>query len=187
MCSRWTTYPWLMLEPGAADPEWLNELANALEAPDEGSQCNSPGSHEGPAGSLNDCAKTKDVHPKPKAGVIDIQQVEDHLLEVEVGKEDLEWLDVHADTLEMPDNKRDLPDTTSEHAKTKTGHTEPETEVVDTWQVVDVLPMVGVRIADLEQQDKCMSTPEPPEKTSQHASNKIKESQDLPKSSSETV
>ncbi|KAI6140553.1 hypothetical protein EDD17DRAFT_1668697 [Pisolithus thermaeus] len=82
---------------------------------------------------------------------------------------DSKWLDEGMDTPKAPDKgsqstsnevaesgnlpklsfealepQGDLPDTTSKCAETQTGHRKPKTEVVDTQQVVNVLPMVEV-------------------------------------------
>ncbi|KAI6104409.1 hypothetical protein F5141DRAFT_1237976 [Pisolithus sp. B1] len=128
---------------------------------------NLPGGHEDPADSPNDCTETESGFLTPKTKVADVQHVEPHLLVVEVGAMDSKWPDKGMDAPEAPDKgsqstsnevaesgnlpklssealepQGDLPDTTSKRAETQTGHRKPETEVVDTQQVVNVLPMV---------------------------------------------
>ncbi|KAI6105183.1 hypothetical protein EV401DRAFT_2013262 [Pisolithus croceorrhizus] len=122
--------------------------------------------HEDPADSPNDCAETESGFLTPETKVADVQHVEPHLLVVEVGAMDSKWPDEGMDAPEAPDKgsqstsnkvvesgnlpklssealetQGDLPFTTSECAETRTGHRKPENEVVDTRQVVDVLPM----------------------------------------------
>ncbi|KAI6094319.1 hypothetical protein EDD16DRAFT_1733837 [Pisolithus croceorrhizus] len=116
----------------------------------------------------SDSAETTDGHMKPEVEVVDARQAGDDLQVVVDRATDLEWPAECASTLEAPDkgsqcadNKagedkdlptssdtlktpRDLPFTTSECAETRTGHQKPENEVVDTWHVVDVLPMFEV-------------------------------------------
>ncbi|KAI6098116.1 hypothetical protein F5141DRAFT_1066945 [Pisolithus sp. B1] len=130
---------------------------------------NLPGGHEDPVDSLNDCAETKSGFLTPKTKVTDVRHVEPHLLVVEVRAMDSKWLDEGTDAAKAPDEgsqrvgdkvkededlpqmssealetRGDLPFTTCEHAETQTGHRKPKNEVVDTWQVVDVLPMFEV-------------------------------------------
>ncbi|KAI6127042.1 hypothetical protein F5141DRAFT_1249520 [Pisolithus sp. B1] len=159
---------------------------------------NLPGGHEDPVDSPNDCAETESGFLTPKTKVTDAQLVEPHLLVVEVGAMDSKWLDEGTDAPKAPDEgsqcvgdkveegedlpkpsseahepQGDLPDTTSECAETQTGHRKPENEVVDMQQMVDVLPMFEEH--------------EAPDEGGQHADNKVEESRDLPKSSSEVL
>ncbi|KAI6131241.1 hypothetical protein EV401DRAFT_1920873 [Pisolithus croceorrhizus] len=130
---------------------------------------NLPGGHEDLADSPNDCTETESGFLTPKTKVTDAQHVEPHLLVVEVGAMDSKWLDEGTDAPKAPDEgsqhagdevkededlpqmssealetRGDLPFTTCERAETQTGHRKPKNEVVDTWQVVDVLPMFEV-------------------------------------------
>ncbi|KAI6098661.1 hypothetical protein EDD16DRAFT_1732301 [Pisolithus croceorrhizus] len=173
---------------------------------------NLPGGHEDPADSPNDCAKTESGFLTPETKVADMQHVEPHLLVVEVGAMDSKWLDEGTDAPKAPDEgsqhagdkveededlpqmssealktRGDLPDTTSECAKTQTGHRKPENEVVDTQQMVDVLPMFEVGTTGRTQHDKHVKEHEAPDKGGQCADNKVEESRDLPKSSSEVL
>ncbi|KAI6122061.1 hypothetical protein F5141DRAFT_1211694 [Pisolithus sp. B1] len=143
---------------------------------------NLPGGHEDPADSPNDCAETESGFLTPKTKVADMQHVEPHLLVVEVGAMDSKWPDEGMDAPEAPDKgsqstsnevaesgnlpklssealepQGDLPDTTSKCAETQTGHRKPETEVVDTQQVVNVLPMVEVGTTGQTWQDEHMN------------------------------
>ncbi|KAI6168749.1 hypothetical protein EDD17DRAFT_1529975 [Pisolithus thermaeus] len=125
---------------------------------------NLPGGHEDLADSPNDCTETESGFLTPKTKVTDAQHVEPHLLVVEVGAMDSKWLDEGTDAPKAPDEgsqhagdevkededlpqmssealetRGDLPFTTCERAETQTGHRKPKNEVVDTWQVVDVM------------------------------------------------
>ncbi|KAI6000266.1 hypothetical protein EDC04DRAFT_2612063 [Pisolithus marmoratus] len=93
-------------------------------------------------------------------------------------------LELSSETLESPG---DLPDTTSECAKTQTGHRKPEDEVVDMQHVVDVLPMFEVGSTGQAQYSKHVKELQASDGGSQHASDEVEESQDLPKSSSEVL
>ncbi|KAI6117334.1 hypothetical protein EV401DRAFT_1970180 [Pisolithus croceorrhizus] len=150
---------------------------------------NSPGGHEDPADSPNDYAETESGFLTPKTKVTDTQHVEPHLLVVEVGAMDSKWLDEGTDAPKAPDegsqrasnklssealeSQGDLPDTTSEHAETQTGHRKPETEVVDTQQVVNVLPMVEVGTTVQTWQDERANTLEVSDERSQGADDKV--------------
>ncbi|KAI6117948.1 hypothetical protein F5141DRAFT_1263236 [Pisolithus sp. B1] len=167
---------------------------------------NLPGGHKDPADSPNDCAETESGFLTPKTKVTDTQHVEPHLLVVEVGAMDSKWLDKGTDAPKAPDEgsqcvgnkvkedkdlpqmssealetQGDLPFTTCKCAETQTGHRKPKNEVVDTQQVVDVLPMFEVgstgqawynkHVKELEASDKggqcmdevtaCRDLPEP--------------------------
>ncbi|KAI6101147.1 hypothetical protein F5141DRAFT_1218198 [Pisolithus sp. B1] len=153
---------------------------------------NLPGGHEDPADSPNNCAETESGFLTPETKVTDVQDVEPHLLVVEVGAMDSKWLDEGMDAPEAPDKgsqstsnevvesgnllklssealepQGDLPDTTSKRAETQTGHRKPETEVVDTQQVVNVLPMVEVGTTGQTWQDEHMNTLIIPDEKSQ--------------------
>ncbi|KAI6102103.1 hypothetical protein F5141DRAFT_1241828 [Pisolithus sp. B1] len=159
----------------------------------------------------NDCAKTESGFLTPETKVADVRHVEPYLLEVEVGDTGGMWPDECANTLEAPDecsqrasnkveegnnllelssealeSQGDLPDTTSEHAETQTGHRKPETEVVDTQQVVNVLPMVEVGTTGQTQHDKHVKEHEAPDEKGQHVDN-IAEHANLPESISEAL
>ncbi|KAI6102316.1 hypothetical protein EDD16DRAFT_1731164 [Pisolithus croceorrhizus] len=129
----------------------------------------SPGGHEDSVDSPNNCAETKSGYLTPETKVIDTWHEEPHLLEVEDRAADSKQPDEGTDTVDAPDKdsqcaddkvedrqelpttssealetQGDLPFTTSECAETRTGHRKPENKVVDTRQVVDVLPMFEV-------------------------------------------
>ncbi|KAI6102435.1 hypothetical protein EDD16DRAFT_1900916 [Pisolithus croceorrhizus] len=173
---------------------------------------NLPGGHEDPADSPNDCAETESGFLTPETKVADARHVEPYLLEVEVGDTGGMWPDEYTNALEAPDecsqrasnkveegnnllelssealeSQGDLPDTTSERAETQTGHRKPETEVVDTQQVVNVLPMVEVGTKGRARHNKHVKEHEAPDEGGQRADNKVEESRDLPKSSSEVL
>ncbi|KAI6156365.1 hypothetical protein EDD17DRAFT_1847248 [Pisolithus thermaeus] len=160
----------------------------------------------------NDCAKTKTRYLTPETEVVDARHVEPYLLEVEVGDTGGMWPDECANALEAPDEcsqrasnevkededlpqmssealetRGDLPFTTCERAETQTGHRKPKNEVVDMQQVVDVLPMFDVGTTGRTRHDKHVKEHEAPNEGGQHADNKVKESRDLPKSSSEVL
>ncbi|KAI6118314.1 hypothetical protein F5141DRAFT_1290342 [Pisolithus sp. B1] len=146
----------------------------------------------------NDCAETKSRYLTPETEVIDAQHVEPYLLEVEVGDTGGMWPDECMNALEAPDecsqrasnkveegnnllelssealeSQGDLPDTTSEHAETQTGLRKPETEVVDTQQVVNVLPMVEVGTTGQTWQDEHANTLEVSDERIQGADDKV--------------
>ncbi|KAI5989911.1 hypothetical protein EDD15DRAFT_2519908 [Pisolithus albus] len=75
---------------------------NAHEGDDDESEI-SPGGHDDPVDSSNDCAETKSGYPTPETEVMATQHVELHLPVVEVGSVDLEQPDEHANMLEAPD------------------------------------------------------------------------------------
>ncbi|KIK21934.1 hypothetical protein PISMIDRAFT_11956 [Pisolithus microcarpus 441] len=105
----------------------------------------------------------------------------------ELGSTGQAWYDKHVKELKAPDERWDQPDTTSEHAETKTGHTKPETEVVDVWQAADILSKVEVGAVDSIQPDAHVNTLEAPDKGCQCASDKVKERWDLPGLSSKAL
>ncbi|KAI6016455.1 hypothetical protein PISMIDRAFT_13233 [Pisolithus microcarpus 441] len=196
--------PYLLgVEVGTGDSKWLDESADTPEAPDEGSQCTSDRVEESqdllesssealkPQGDLPDTtsehAETKTGHAKHKTEVIDTWQVVDVLPMFEVGSTGQAWYDKHVKELKAPDERWDQPDTTSEHAETKTGHTKPQTEVVDARQVADILSKVEVGAVDSIQPDAHVNTLEAPDKGCQCASDKVKERWDLPGLSSKAL
>ncbi|KAI6095148.1 hypothetical protein F5141DRAFT_1068635 [Pisolithus sp. B1] len=161
---------------------------------------------------LNDCTETKSGFLTPKTKVTDAQHVEPHLLVVEVGAMDSKWLDEGMDAPKAPDKgsqhagdeieededlpqmssealetRGDLPFTTCKRTKTQTGHRKPKNEVVDTQQMVDVLPMFEVGTTGRTRHDKHVKEHEAPDEGGQRADNKVEESRDLPKSSSEVL
>ncbi|KAI6158863.1 hypothetical protein EDD17DRAFT_973617 [Pisolithus thermaeus] len=168
-----------------------------------------PGSQNEPTDSPSDCAETEAGHAKPEPEVVDAWHLKPYLRGVEVEAIDSKQLEEGMNALEAPDegcqcagNKagedkdlptssdtletpRDLPSTTSERAETRTGHTKPEDEVVDTWHMVDVLPMFEVGSTGQAWYGKHAKEHQAPDEGGQHADNKVEESQDLPKSSSE--
>ncbi|KAI6098824.1 hypothetical protein EDD16DRAFT_1732265 [Pisolithus croceorrhizus] len=99
-------------------------------------------------------------------------------------KEDEDLPQMSSEALET---RGDLPFTTCERAETQTGHRKPKNEVVDMQQVVDVLPMFDVGTTGRTRHDKHVKEHEAPNEGGQHADNKVKESRDLPKSSSEVL
>ncbi|KAI6103213.1 hypothetical protein EDD16DRAFT_1715418 [Pisolithus croceorrhizus] len=169
---------------------------------------NLPGGHEDPVDSLNDCAETKSGFLTPKTKVTDVRHVEPHLLVVEVRAMDSKWLDKGTDAAKAPDEgsqrvgdkvkededlpqmssealetRGDLPFTTCEHTETQTGHRKPKNEVVDTRQVVDVLPMFEVGSTGQARYDKHVKELEASDKGGQCASDEVVESRDLPEMS----
>ncbi|KAI6002512.1 hypothetical protein EDC04DRAFT_2908513 [Pisolithus marmoratus] len=152
---------------------------------------NPPSSEEGSPDSPNDCAETESEYLTPEIEVVDVQQVEDNLPEVEVGAVDVEQPNECTNAPEAPDKssqciqddadatRRDLPDTTSKRAETKTGQTKPEAKVVDTQQVVDILSMFEDGNADQERLEHA-STLEAPDERSQHTANEVAERRNLP-------
>ncbi|KAI6128032.1 hypothetical protein EV401DRAFT_1932481, partial [Pisolithus croceorrhizus] len=99
-----------------------------------------------------------------------------------VKEEDLQTMSSKA--LETPG---DLPFTSSERAKTRTGHQKPENEVVDTRHMVDVLPMFEVGSTGQAWYGKHAKELQAPDEGGQHASDEVERSRDLPKSSSEVL
>ncbi|KAI5992180.1 hypothetical protein EDD15DRAFT_2272714, partial [Pisolithus albus] len=173
---------------------------------------NSPDGEDDSQDIPDDCAETEAGHPKPEPNVVDAQHLEPYLLEVEVGTGDSKWLDEGTNVLEAPDKgsqcagdkveedeglpklssealetQEALPFTTSERTETRTGHQKPEDEVVDMRHVVDVLPMFEVGSTGQAWYGKHAKELQAPDEGGQHGSDKVKESRDLPKSSSEVV
>ncbi|KAI6142537.1 hypothetical protein EDD17DRAFT_1902214 [Pisolithus thermaeus] len=157
----------------------------------------------------NDCAETKSRYLTPETEVVDTRHVEPYLLEVEVGDTGGMWPDECANALEAPDEcsqrasnkveegnnllelssealetQGDLPFTTSERAETRTGHRKPENKVVDTWQVVDVLPMFEVGSTGQTWHGKHVKELEAPDERCQCADD-VAVCRDLPESRSE--
>ncbi|KAI5988514.1 hypothetical protein EDD15DRAFT_1363860 [Pisolithus albus] len=77
---------------------------NAHEGDDDESEI-SPGGHDDPVDSSNDCAETKSGYPTPETEVVVVQCVELHLPMVEVGSMDSEQPDERANMLEAPDER----------------------------------------------------------------------------------
>ncbi|KAI5982699.1 hypothetical protein EDD15DRAFT_2534207 [Pisolithus albus] len=77
---------------------------NAHEGDDDESET-SPGGHDDPVDSSNDCAETKSGYPTPETEVVVVQCVELHLPMVEVGSMDSEQPDECANMLEAPDER----------------------------------------------------------------------------------
>ncbi|KAI6023815.1 hypothetical protein BKA83DRAFT_4626919 [Pisolithus microcarpus] len=196
--------PYLLgVEVGTGDSKWLDESMDTPEAPDEGSQCTSNRVEESqdllesssealePQGDLPDTtsehAETKTGHAKPETEVIDTWQVVDVLPMFEVGSTCQAWYNKHVKELKAPDERWDQPDTTSKHAETKTGHMKPETEVIDAWQVVDILSKVEVGAVDLIQPDEHANALETPDEGCQHASDEVEDRWDLPGLSSKAL
>ncbi|KAI6103377.1 hypothetical protein F5141DRAFT_1238580 [Pisolithus sp. B1] len=170
-----------------------------------------PGSQNEPTDSPSDCAETEAGHVKPEPEVIDAWHLKPYLRGVEVEAIDSKQLEEGMNALEAPDegcqcagNKagedkdlptssdtletpRDLPSTTSERAETRTGHTKPEDEVVDTWHMVDVLPMFEVGSTGQAWYSKHVKDLQASDKGGWRASDEVEESQDLLKSSSEVL
>ncbi|KAI6126964.1 hypothetical protein F5141DRAFT_1249226 [Pisolithus sp. B1] len=169
---------------------------------------NSPGGHEDPVDSPNNCAETKSGFLTPKTKVMDAWHVEPHLLVVEVRAMDSKWLDEGMDAAKAPDEgsqragdevkededlpqmssealetRGDLPFTTCERTETQTGHRKPENKVVDMRQVVDVLPMFEVGSTGQAWYDKHVKELEASDEGGQCASNEVAESRDLPEMS----
>ncbi|KAI6097559.1 hypothetical protein F5141DRAFT_1294809 [Pisolithus sp. B1] len=170
---------------------------------------NSPSSHEDPVDSPSDCTETEAGQAKPEPKVVDAQHLKPYLLGVEVeaigSKQPAEGMDA----LEAPDSssqcagdkveeedlpttsskalktQQDLPDAMSECAETRTGHTKPEDEVVDTRHVVDVLPMFEVGSTGQAWYSKHVKDLQVSDKGGWRASDEVERSRDLPKSSSE--
>ncbi|KAI6043149.1 hypothetical protein EDC04DRAFT_2891424 [Pisolithus marmoratus] len=162
-----------------------------------------------PSRLYHEASRSKDTNPK----VIDMQGVEDNLPGVEVEVVDASNShDEHMNLVKAPDEdsqhtsdkieesqalpglsskalepKGDLPFATSKCTETRTGHRKPEDEVVDTQHVVDVLPMFEVGSTGQAWYSKHAKEHEAPDEDGQCASNKVRKSQDLPKSSSEVL
>ncbi|KAI6094876.1 hypothetical protein EDD16DRAFT_1903717 [Pisolithus croceorrhizus] len=155
-----------------------------------------PGSQNEPTDSPNDHAKTKSGYLTPETKVedraADLKQPDEGTDTVDAPDkgsqcasdkaEEEDDLPMSSDALETPG---DLPFTSSECAETRTGHTKPEDEVADTWHVVDVLPMFEVGSIGQAWYGKHAKEHQAPDEGGQHADNKVEESRDLPKSSSE--
>ncbi|KAI6110130.1 hypothetical protein F5141DRAFT_1203383 [Pisolithus sp. B1] len=131
----------LVVEVGTMDSKQLDEGTNALEAPDEGSQCTGDKVEEDedlpttsskalePQGNLpfttSERAETQTGHRKPKNEVADMQHMVDVLPMFEVGSTGQAWYGKHAKELQAPDEggqhtsdeverSRDLPKSSSE-------------------------------------------------------------------------
>ncbi|KAI6117949.1 hypothetical protein F5141DRAFT_1201485 [Pisolithus sp. B1] len=148
--------------------------------------------------AMPQCNMQSEQYLTPETEVIDVRHVEPYLLEVEVGDTGGMWPDECANALEAPDecsqhasnkveegnnllelssealkSQGDLPDTTSKRAETQTRLRKPKTEVVDTRQVVNVLPMVEVGTTGQTWQDERTNTLEVSDKRSQGADDKV--------------
>ncbi|KAI6145324.1 hypothetical protein EDD17DRAFT_1791245 [Pisolithus thermaeus] len=138
----WHEEPYLLVvEVGTMDSKQLDEGTNALEAPDEGSQCTGDKVKEDedlprtsskalePQGNLpsttSECAETRTGHRKPENEVADMQHMVDVLPMFEVGSTGQAWYSKHAKELQAPDEggqhtsdeverSRDLPKSSSE-------------------------------------------------------------------------
>ncbi|KAI6005426.1 hypothetical protein EDC04DRAFT_3095687 [Pisolithus marmoratus] len=152
---QWATMAYQYIIFGLPD-SILMLLQLAIQAPSR--TRNPPSSEEGSPDSPNDCAKTESKYLTPEIEVVDMQQVEDNLPEVEVGAVDMEqpnkctnvlevpdekgqhmdevvaWPDKCAKMLEVPNKSRDLLDTTSECAETKSGHMKPKTKAATRYE-----------------------------------------------------
>ncbi|KAI6098481.1 hypothetical protein F5141DRAFT_1066840 [Pisolithus sp. B1] len=159
----------------------------------------------------NDCAETKSRYLTPETEVVDAQHVEPYLLVVEVGVMDSKWPDEGMDAPEAPDecsqhasnkveegnnllelssealkSQGDLPFTTCKRTETQTGHRKPKNEVVDTQQVVDVLPMFEVGSTGQAWYNKHVKELEASDKGSQ-CMDKVTACRDLPEPRSEAL
>ncbi|KAI6037811.1 hypothetical protein EDC04DRAFT_2090480 [Pisolithus marmoratus] len=162
-----------------------------------------PREEDGSSDSPNDCTEIPPGYLEPKTDIADVQQMEGCSLVVETGISAEGQLDEHPNTLEAPDEcsqhasdkieeswdlpglsskalepEGDLPFTTSEHAETQTGHTKPETEVVDMRQVVDVLPMFEGGTAGRTWHDKHVKEHEATDKKGQRVEDEVVENRD---------
>ncbi|KAI6110314.1 hypothetical protein EDD16DRAFT_1728679 [Pisolithus croceorrhizus] len=171
-----------------------------------------PGSQNEPTDSPNDHAETESEYLTLETEVIDVRHEEPYLLVVEVGTMDSKQLDEGTNALKAPDEgsqctgdkveededlpmtgskalepQGNLPFTTSEHTETQTGHRKPENEVADMQHMVDVLPMFEVGSTGQAWYDKHVKELQAPDEGSQHASDEVEESRDLPKSSSDVL
>ncbi|KAI6103647.1 hypothetical protein F5141DRAFT_1293452 [Pisolithus sp. B1] len=170
-----------------------------------------PGSQNRPVDSPSDGAETEAGHVKPEPKVVDMWHLKPYLLGVEVEAIGSKQPAEGTNALEAPDEgsqcvankaKEDddllmsskalepqgnLPSTTSERAETRTGHTKPEDEVVDTWHVVDVLPMFEVGSTGQAWYSKHVKDLQASNEGSWHASDEVEESRDLLKLSSEVL
>ncbi|KAI6096371.1 hypothetical protein F5141DRAFT_1067745 [Pisolithus sp. B1] len=202
---RQPTHP-AELQGQVSEPETTTETCQEAHKSNDKLKT-SPSGHEDPVDSPSDGTETTDGHAKPKTKVIDMQQVEPHLPEVEGAAMESKWLDKGADKPEAPDKgsqsasneaedskdlmmssealetQGDLPFTTSKCTKTQTEHREPENEVVDMQQVVDVLLMFEVGTTGRTWHGKHVKEHEAPDDGSQCASNKVAESRNLPEMS----
>ncbi|KIK21162.1 hypothetical protein PISMIDRAFT_12428 [Pisolithus microcarpus 441] len=86
-----------------------------------------------------------------------------------------------------PDGSDDSLDSPSDCTKTQTGHMKPKPEVADVQQLEDHLLVVEAGAVDSIRPDECANVLEAPDKGCQCASDKIEESQDLPRSSSKSL
>ncbi|KIK24569.1 hypothetical protein PISMIDRAFT_403406, partial [Pisolithus microcarpus 441] len=197
--------PYLLevVEVGDAGGMRLDECTKALEAPDKGSQCTSNKVEESKdlpklssealetqedlPFTTSERAETRAGHRKLENEVVDTRHVVDVLPMFEVGSTGQAWYDKHVKELKAPDERWDQPDTTSEHAETKTGHMKPETEVVDVRQAADILSKVEVGAVDLIQPDEHANALETPDEGCQHASNEVEDRWDLPGLSSKAL
>ncbi|KAI6045833.1 hypothetical protein EDC04DRAFT_2888410 [Pisolithus marmoratus] len=158
---------------------------------------NPPSSEGGSLDSSNNCTETESGYLMPESEVVDVQVVEDNLPVEEEGLLDSknDWTEIPTGYLEPKTDIIDVqrtqldeqPDTTSEHAKTQTGHGKPKDEVVDTWHIVDVLPMFEVGSTGQARYSKHVKELQASNEGSRRTSNKVKKSRDLPKSSSEVL
>ncbi|KAI6099849.1 hypothetical protein EV401DRAFT_1894736 [Pisolithus croceorrhizus] len=175
----------LVVEVGTMDSKQLDEGTNALEAPDEGSQCTGdkveededlPTSSEAlePQGNLpfttSERAETRTGHRKPENEVADMRHVVDVLPMFEVGSTGQAWYDKHVKELQAPDEggrrasdeveeSRDLPKSSSDVL---------EPEVVDVRHMELHLPVVEVGTGDLKQRlDEHANALEAPDKRCQ--------------------
>ncbi|KAI6128351.1 hypothetical protein EDD16DRAFT_1723906 [Pisolithus croceorrhizus] len=175
----------LVVEVGTMDSKQLDEGTNALEAPDEGSQCTGdkveededlPTSSEAlePQGNLpfttSERTETRTGHRKPENEVADMRHVVDVLPMFEVGSTGQAWYDKHVKELQAPDEggrrasdeveeSRDLPKSSSDVL---------EPEVVDVRHMELHLPVVEVGTGDLKQRlDEHANALEAPDKRCQ--------------------
>ncbi|KAI6100959.1 hypothetical protein EDD16DRAFT_1731511 [Pisolithus croceorrhizus] len=170
-----------------------------------------PGSQNEPTDSPSDCAETEAGHMKPEPKVVDARHLKPYLQGVEVEAIGLKQPVEGMNALKAPDegcrcvgNKAgedkdlltssealepqgNLPFTTSECAKTQTGHTKPKDKVVDTQHVVDVLPMFEVGSIGQAWYDKHAKELQASDEGNRHASGEVEQSQDLLESRSEAL
>ncbi|KAI6023437.1 hypothetical protein EDC04DRAFT_3092567 [Pisolithus marmoratus] len=149
--------------------------------------------------SQSDCTETKTGYLTLETEVADAQQVDNNLPEVEAVAIDVIWPNECTNAPEAPDKSsqciqddadatsRDLLDTTSKRAETKTGHTKPKTDIVDVQQVVDILSTVEDGIANQEWLDEHSNTLEAPDERSQRTADEVAERRNPPKWSCEAL
>ncbi|KAI5998142.1 hypothetical protein EDD15DRAFT_2517370 [Pisolithus albus] len=99
---------WLTAEEAMRQHDLSSERDAAEESSQEAHEHNdkseiSPGGHDDPVDSSNDCAETKSGYLTPESEVVDARQVEDNLPEVEVGDAGGMRLDECTNALEAPD------------------------------------------------------------------------------------